>query len=197
MWWRFISTTHKHTHLHTSQVHSLNPALPSCGNVYGTWKTNKKQKVTHLHVQSSETHEDWNWSGLKIYFIKNRSQLKIVKINMATTTGNKKQKKKKSKCILLPHWSSQSTIITHTIAFSYFCMKMRQFGKKPELNSAVDNEAWKCPSRRSNGCDMWWICGWICGNLTRLIVDFSHKDIAASQGKYCIIIIAHTVCRIH
>lgn len=57
--------------------------------------THTQQKVTHLHVHSWETHGDR--SELKIYFIKNRSQLKFVKKrNGIDTWKETKAEKKKS-----------------------------------------------------------------------------------------------------
>lgn len=57
--------------------------------------THTQQKVTHLHVHSWETHGDR--SELKIYFIKNRSQLKFVKKrNGIDTWKQTKAEKQKS-----------------------------------------------------------------------------------------------------
>lgn len=48
---------------------------------------------------------------------------------MATRTGNKKKKEIKNAFTL------KFPVITQAIAFSYFCMKMKQFGDKPEVNN--------------------------------------------------------------
>lgn len=49
-----------HPSINTPKSHSypLNPPILARGNVHGTFKTHTKLKMTHLHVQSSETHED-------------------------------------------------------------------------------------------------------------------------------------------
>lgn len=65
---------------------------------------------------------------MKIYFIKNRSQLKIVKLNMAQRiTANKTKIGKEIKMHLA--FTLKLPKITHSIAFSSFCMKMRQLVK--------------------------------------------------------------------
>lgn len=141
MWWPFIPTTHTFTITVATQFKSILAVL---------WKwlwhikhthTHTKQKMTHLHVKLSETHGDWNQSALKIYFIKNRSQLKIAKLNMATVTGNKKKQKKKE---IKMHFASTLKFPEHS-NHSHYCFLLFL-----HENDIIWWQAW------TELCSWWW-----------------------------------------
>lgn len=110
--------------------------------------THTQQKVTHLHVHSWETHGDR--SELKIYFIKNRSQLKFVKKRNGIDTW--KETKGEKEIRTLPRWSSQNTEIT--IAFFSCCVT------KASVTSLNWNLKMKHEHNGRCGESQWWLNMW-------------------------------------
>lgn len=111
--------------------------------------THTQQKVTHLHVHSWETHGDR--SELKIYFIKNRSQLKFVK-KKKWHRYVERNKSRETEIRTLPRWSSENREIT--IAFFSCCMT------KASVTSLNWNLKMKYEHNGRYGESQWWLNMW-------------------------------------